>query len=173
MSAGGDSPRFQFSARWIPEKPDSGEQYLSGAVFVHPRLALGVNYRPLVDEFAFTTTVLALTETRTRPGIVLGTDVDEFDDVASRHYFGMVAKNVGRWQEVNVAPYVGAAYVEEIDELRGIGGLNLRYERWSTLLQYSGVNTHLTLSYLLPGNQTVSLIAFDLDLLGLAWFVRI
>ena len=173
MSAGGEPPKLQLSARWIPDKPDTGELYASFTYFLHPQLGVGMDYRPLVDEVAITGTWRALPETATRPGIVIGTAQDEFGDVSSRHYYGTLSKRLGEWYEVGISPYVGASYIDELEEWREIGGLHLRYDKVSLLLQYTGVDTHLTLSYALPHNQTVSVVAFDLDLWGLAWFIRI
>lgn len=172
MSAGGDPPKVQLSARWIPEKPDSGELYASFTYFVNPRLGVGADFRPLVDKVSMTATWRAIPETATRPGVVVGSATDEFGEVSSRHYYGTVSKYMGEYKSVGISPYVGAAYIEELEELRGIGGVHLRYDKLSALVQYTGVDTHLTVSYSLPNRQTISLVAFDLDKLGLAYFVR-
>lgn len=172
MSAGGKAPKWQASARWIPEKPDSGELYASFSYFLHERVAVGFDYRPLVDKVALNANVRALVETKDRPGIVLGTATDEFGDVASRHYYGTVSKYMGEWNSIGFSPYAGAAFIEELDELRGIGGLHMRYEDWSAMWQYTGVDLHFTTSYQVAPGHVVSFIAFDMDKLGLAYFVR-
>ena len=173
MSAGGKAPYLQLSARWIPEKSDSGKLYTSLSYFVTNRVAIGADYRPLVDKVAFNANVRAVLETESRPGVVIGSATDEFGDVSSRHYYATVSKHLGEWNNVEVSPYLGAAYIEELEDLREIGGLHLKYEKWSTLLQYTGVDWHLTLSYALPDAQVISLIAFDMDKIGLAYFVRL
>lgn len=63
-------------------------------------------------------------------------------------FFFTVAKNLERWINVPVAPYVGAAYGTFRDDLRPIAGGNIRLtEQLAALIIYDGKNTHSTLSW--------------------------
>ena len=72
---------------------------------------------------------------------------------------------------VNVSACAGATYIEELAELRPVGGMLLRYGDWSSMLMYSGVDEHFSLSRDF-GNHTISYILFDLKLPGVPYSFR-
>lgn len=72
---------------------------------------------------------------------------------------------------VNVSACAGATYIEELAELRPVGGMLLRYGDWSSMLMYSGVDEHFSLSRDF-GNHTISYILFDLKLPGVSYSFR-
>ena len=100
--------------------------------------------------------------------------VEVFDvggDINSDAYFGSLSKYVGNVGGVDISPYIGATYIVDLDEVRPLGGLHLRYDAFSIMFQYSGVDEHLSFSYDL-GNHTVSFILFNLELPGVAYTFR-
>ena len=144
----GKLPKLIFNSRWIPEKSDSGQAYFSLRAVVHPDVTLGADYRPLSEDVGLLATWRVFSETDKWPALVVGTSHDDFTDgdeeVDSQTLYGSLSKYLGDLGPVEVAPYIGGAYIFELDDLRLLGGINLRYKDWSLLAQYSGTDTHLT-----------------------------
>ena len=65
----------------------------------------------------------------------------------------------------------GAIFIEELSDLRPVGGLHIRRGVWSTMFSYSGTNEHFTLSRQL-GNHTASIVYWGLKYPGVAWTYR-
>lgn len=161
--------RFRFSFRWIPEKAPAGQIYASLQYGLTDDLWVGIDYRPKVDEVELNGNWRALDETANRPALTFGTAVDDFDETTSRHWFAALSKNVGEYGGVHVSPFVGATYIVELEEVDAVAGLHLRRDDFSALVQYTGVNTHLTVSYGFGGSHSISFILFDLEKPGLAY----
>lgn len=174
MSGRDDEPiRWRFAARWIPEKSDAGQWYGSIQFGLLDNLWVGADWRPRVDEVNWIANWRVLDETADRPALILGTMVDDFDETQSRHYYATLSKNVGSIEvgplgEVHVSPFGGATYIEELEEVDLAGGLHLRAGASSAMIQYTGVNTHLTLSHTLDAGVTVSFVWWGLEFPGLA-----
>lgn len=164
-----------FSTRWIPEKDDSGQWYNSLSLRATDNLSVGFDVRPLSEDFGFLATWRAMSETKVKPALILGTSTDEFDDdddeVTSQTLYGMLSKRLFDLGSVHVSPYAGAAWIYELDEVRPIGGVHLRYKLVSTLVQYSGTDTHLSVSYQYERN-VFSFIHWGLKYPGLAYTRR-
>ena len=132
-------------------------------------LRAGVDYRPLTDDVSPLINLRVFPEDDGwRPALMLGMSNDDFGDINSDAYFGSLSKYVGNVGGVDISPYIGATYIKDLDEVRPVGGLHLRYDAFSTMFQYSGVDEHLSFSYNL-GNHTVSFILFNLELPGVAY----
>ena len=110
----------------------------------------------------------AISETDVRPALILGTSNDDFKEINSQSAFATFSKAYGDPDSLVASPYGGAVYIFELEEWRPVGGLHLRYRDVSSLLQYSGADTHLTLSYTRT-IHTLSLVLFGLELPGLAY----
>ena len=106
-----------------------------------------------------------------QPSVILGTSNDEFNDIQSQAYYGTISKSLGQIGGFNFSPYLGVAFIEELSDLRPVGGLHIRRGVWSTMLSYSGTNEHFTLSRQL-GNHTASLVYWGLKYPGVAWTYR-
>ena len=67
-----------------------------------------------------------------------------------------------------MSAYGGATFIEQLGEVRPVGGLHLRKGAWSSLLMYSGVDEHVSISRAF-GNHTLTFLMFDLKLPGIAY----
>jgi len=163
---------FLVSHRWIPGKPDHGEQYLSLGYQILPSLRAGIDYRPLTRDIGALVNWRVFPENDTwRPALMLGTSNDDFGNINSQSYFATLSKALPPWKDITVSPFIGANYIEKLDDVRPIGGLHLRRRQFSIMFAHSGVDEHLTFSYNL-GNHTFSILFFDLRLPGTAWSFR-
>lgn len=163
---------FSLYARWIPEKPDHGKWYVNLGYQVTDWLRLGVDYRPLTDDVSLLANLRVFPENDTwRPALILGTSNDDFGDVNSDSYYGTLSKHIAEIGGVNLSLYGGATYIEDLDEVRPVGGLHLRKEAWSALFMYSGVDEHLSVSRDF-GNHVLTFLLFDLELPGIAYGFR-
>lgn len=160
------------NSRWIPEKTDHGQLFLTLRYEIIDSLTLGLDYRPLTDDFGFAANWRAASENGIwQPAIIFGTSNDDFGEISSQAYFVTASKFLGEFGGFNVSPYVGATYIEKLSDLRLVGGLHLRRGVWSAMLSYSGVEEHFTLSRQI-GRHTLSFLMFDLKKPGLAWTWR-
>lgn len=169
----GEPIKWRLAARWIPEKSDAGQWYTAIQYGVLDNVWIGADFRPRVDELNWIATWRILDETDDRPAVILGTMVDDFDDVQSRHYYVTLSKNVGSIEVgplgvVHLSPFGGATYIEELEELDFAGGLHLASGPNSAMIQYTGVETHLTLSHTLEQGVTLSFVWWGLKFPGLA-----
>ena len=180
MSGVSDKKKFAFSGRWIPEKGDAGQIFFSAKYWVTNDLGIGIDYRPRVDHISWTATYRALSEDveSWRPALILGTSVDDFTEgstqVESRSYFATFSKsfNDHKLWGITAAPYVGAVYIDKLDKVRPLAGVNFRHKEASLMIQYSGTDTHLTLTRSLSDNLSVSAIYWGLKYPGLGMSLR-
>ena len=166
----GDPDRFVISTRWIPEKGDSGQAYFSLSAWILPSLSLGFDYRPLVGDVGPIGNWRAMTEDPDgwRPAVIFGGSTDDFtiDGEEEKSVVGSVALAKSILEiprlDLNFAPYVGAAYIDALDEVRAIGGLGIQHPELSVMWQYSGTDTHLTVTRRLNHNVSLSFIHWGL-----------
>lgn len=159
---------FSFYARWVPEKPDHGKYYMNLGYQVTDSLRLGVDWRPLTGDVSPLVNWRALSETDSRPALILGMSNDDFGNINSDSYYGTFSKHVGTFKDINISLYGGATYIENLGEIRPVGGLHWSKGAWSGLLMYSGVDEHASISRRL-GRHTVTFLMFDLKLPGVAY----
>ena len=160
---------FSLYARWIPEKPDHGKWYMNLSYQVTDWFRAGVDYRPLTDDVSILANLRVFPENDTwRPALILGTSNDDFGDINSDSYYGTLSKHLFEVGGVNVSMYGGATFIEELDELRPVGGLHLKKDAWSALFMYSGVDEHVSISREF-GMHTLTFVLFDLELPGIAY----
>lgn len=163
------------TARWIPEKGDSGKLYFSAAYAIHEDLFIGFDYRPVADKVAGLATWRILDESEKMPGIVLATTNDDFtkndEEINSQSISAVLAKALPAWHTITFAPYAGVAYLFELDDTRFVGGGSLRHDRISLLYQWSGTDHHLSASYDLSDQVGISLISWGLKYpgIGMRW----
>lgn len=176
QTAEGNPIKGIITSRWIPEKGDSGKLYGSVAFWLTPDFAIGADYRPLADKAAITSTWRVFSEDPDswKPALILGTMVDDFmvdgQQIESRAFFGTLSKALPSIESLNltISPYAGAAYIDELEELRPVGGLTLRHQEFSVMVQYSGTDTHLSLSRRITGNVGASLVLWGMEMPGVA-----
>ena len=176
QTAGGNPIRGVISSRWIPEKADAGKLYTSVSFWLTDNFSLGADYRPLADKAGITATWRAIAEDPLdwTPALIFGTSVDDFRlagrEIESRAFFGTLSKALPPIDSLNLtlSPYAGAAYIDELEELRPVGGLTLRHQYFSLMVQYSGTDTHLSLSRKITGDLGASFILWGMEMPGLA-----
>jgi|TARA_B110000116_G_C16769753_1_gene552700 hypothetical protein len=81
------------------------------------------------------------------------------------------SKFLGDFSGFQFSPYAGATYIDELNDLRPVAGMNIRKGVWSAMYQYSGTHEHLSFSRQL-GNHTASLVLWGMEKPGIAWTFR-
>ena len=162
---GAKETRWNVAVRWIPEIPvDRAKLRLTGTYRVLPGLFLGVEYNPLADDIGLLGNWRIVDETDRRPMVMLGTSSDRIGTPTGRAYYLTVAKDVERWTGLPIAPYVGTAYGEFLDEFTAIGGLGIRWRNdlISTHV-YDGYNLHHMLDYIFDGQYRFGAVVAEQD----------
>ncbi|HRF60206.1 MAG TPA: hypothetical protein PLH94_09875 [Fimbriimonadaceae bacterium] len=123
-----------------------------------PRLKLGLEYNPAIDEVNPIGNWIALPESEKTPMVSFGTSSDRiFSPEGTRAYFTTFAKGLpgGR-----IAPYVSVSYSEwEKRFLFPFGANVVLDEHWDVMGMNDGRNTHLLLTYKMPtSNVTLMLV---------------
>lgn len=163
---------FSIYGRWIPDKPPHGEWYMNLSYQATDWLRVGVDYRPRTDDVSLLANLRVFPENDTwRPALILGTSNDDFGAINSDSYYATLSKHLFEFSGTNVSIYGGATFIEELDELRPVGGLHLRKDAWSSMFMYSGVDEHFSISRDF-GNHTLTFLLFNLDLPGIAYGFR-
>ena len=176
MSGVANHYKFVLTARWIPEKSDAGQQFMSLRYWITGDLGVGFDYRPVIDQLKFNATYRLVSEDPKgwRPAVLLGTSFDDFTSkgvqAESRSYFATVSKAMPRLKFLNItpSPYMGAAWIDRINEIRPLTGINFSHKEASLMLQYSGTDTHLSLSRKISDNLSLSAIYWGMKYPGAA-----
>lgn len=174
------STKFVTTGRWIPEKGDAGQIFMSMAYWVTDDWSLGVDYRPLVDSLEVTSTYRLISEDPNgwRPGVIFGTSKEDFTfggiERESRAWFGTVSKALPKIEPFDfaISPYAGAVWIDEFNELRPLAGVNISHPIASLMIQYSGTDTHLTLSKSITPQVSISAIYWGLKYPGIGMRFR-
>jgi hypothetical protein len=137
--------------------------FYSLAYGVTSHLSLGVDYRPISDDWGLNGNFRIVEEGGMNPAIILGTATDDFGDITSQSYSAVASKRLFEWNGITVAPYAGGVYIDKLDDLRPVGGI---YTRWnnkiSVMAMYSGVDPHLVATYIFDA-FTFSGVLFNLE----------
>ena len=176
MSGVANQFKFVLTARWIPEKTDAGQQFTSFRYWLTGDLGVGFDYRPLINQFSFNATYRLVSEDPNgwRPAVLLGTSYDDFTsgDIQSesRAYFATASKAMPglKFLGITPAPYVGAVWITRFDDVRPLAGIHLTHKYASLMVQYSGTDTHLTLSRRINDNLSLSAIYWGMRYPGAA-----
>lgn len=161
---------ISFYGRYIPEKPDHGKVYFNLSYQLTKDLRVGADVRPITGDVSILANWRAISETDTRPALILGTSHDDFGTTSSQSYYGTLSKYLFSHEDVHFSGYAGATYIEQLNDLRPVGGAVISYDQWSTTFMYSGVDPHWVLSRRFD-NQTVSFVLFAMEKPGLAYGV--
>ncbi|MEM7244707.1 MAG: hypothetical protein AAF533_05155 [Acidobacteriota bacterium] len=165
-TAGGG--RWSFSVRGVADIIPRAEVRLTAAYQVHPRLRLGVEINPGKSEVGPMVNLRALSETASRPAIILGTSTDRIGTPHGMAYYATISKSL-RGRPFSVAPYVGVSYGTFEEEYHAIGGLHLGFtERFSMLTLFDGVNVHPTFTWAI-GRNALTLLLVEGEKVGFAW----
>ncbi len=113
-----------------------------------PELSAGIEYNPRAGKASPLANWLAVSETRRRPALMLGTSSDRIGTPSGQSFYATLSKNLRRETALPIAPYVGVAYGTFEDRLRPIGGLNVGFvEELTALAIFDGVHLHYLLNF--------------------------
>lgn len=146
--AGSDKSKWTYGVRVIANQIDRAKWRNTLTYRFHPRVTVGIEYNPLAKKVSPLANVVALTETHTRPALILGTSSDRIGTPSGQSFYATLSKSLKHATGLPIAPYVGAAYGTYEDRARIIGGLNITFsERWSSTILFDGVRVHPLLNY--------------------------
>jgi hypothetical protein len=146
--AGSDNYKWTYGVRGIANQIDRAKWRNTLTYRFHPRVTAGIEYNPLAKKVSPIANVLAITETHTRPALILGTSSDRIGTPSGQSFYATLSKSLKHQTGLPVAPYVGVAYGTYEDRARIIGGLNITLsDRWSSTILFDGVRIHPLLNY--------------------------
>lgn len=91
---------------------------------------------------------LAVSETRQRPALILGTSPDRIGTPSGQSFYVNISKSLKQETRLPIAPYIGMSYGTYEKRLRPIGGVNIGlYQRFASLVIFDGVPVHPTLNF--------------------------
>lgn len=138
-------PRWTASYRYLWEQIPRATQRVTLTMRVHPRVQLGAEWNPEVDEVEPLLNAHVVTETRVRPALLVGTSSDRIGTPSGTAYYATLSKDLSPWLHWPVAPYAGISYGTYDDEARVVGGLSASLGEWfSAMLIWDGVELHPT-----------------------------
>ena len=150
MSGAGqaDTNKWTYGVRLIANQIDRAKWRNTLTYRFHPRFTAGIEYNPLAGKVSPLANVVALTETHTRPALILGTSSDRIGTPSGQSFYATMSKSLKHQTGLPIAPYVGVAYGTFEDRLRAIGGLNITIkEGLSSTILFDGVRVHPTVNY--------------------------
>lgn len=113
-----------------------------------PGLSAGIEYNPRADKVSPLANWLAVSETKRRPALIIGTSSDRIGTPSGQSFYATVSKNLKRETRLPIAPYGGVAYGTYEDRARVIGGLNIGFtEQVTALVIFDGVHVHPMLNF--------------------------
>ena len=143
-----DSYKWTYGVRVIANQIDRATWRNTLTYRFHPRFTAGIEYNPLAGKVSPLANVVAITETHSRPALILGTSSDRIGTPSGQSFYATFSKSLKHHTGLPVAPYVGVAYGTFEDRARAIGGLNITFdERWSSTILFDGVRVHPLINY--------------------------
>lgn len=143
-----DEYKWTYGVRFISNQIDRAKWRNTLTYRFHPRFTAGVEYNPLAGKVSPLANVVALTETHSRPALILGTSSDRIGTPAGQSFYATFSKSLKHHTGLPIAPYGGVAYGTFEDRLRVIGGLSIYFnERWTSTILFDGVRVHPTANY--------------------------
>ena len=146
--AGVNEFKWTYGVRVIANQIDRAKWRNTLTYRFHPRFTAGIEYNPLAKKVSPLANLVVMTETHTRPALILGTSSDRIGTPSGQSFYATLSKNLKHHTGLPVAPYFGVAYGTFDDRARAIGGLNINFsERWSSTILFDGVRVHPLLNY--------------------------
>jgi len=146
--AGEDKFKWTYGVRVIANQIDRAKWRNTLTYRFHPRFTAGIEYNPLAKKVSPIANLVALTETHTRPALILGTSSDRIGTPSGQSFYATFSKSLKDRTGLPLAPYVGVAYGTFEDRARIIGGLNLSVnDHWSSTILFDGVRVHPLINY--------------------------
>ncbi len=144
------------TVRYVDTAIDRPRWRVNAAVRAMPRLSLGLEWNPVVEEVSPTFNWIAALETERTPIVSVGTSSDRIGTPEGNYaYFATFAKGFGRF-----APYVSVNYSQFENGFNFPYGVNVAlHPQWDLLHMHDGRRTHLLLTYKQPSyNLSLMLI---------------
>jgi len=165
-----DPAGWSFHTRWIPTKPPHGQEYYNISYQATPRLRVGVNWRPKTGDVSPLINYLVKSEGKEwyELAAIAGFSNNDYGEINSDALYATASKALYHKDKLTISAYGGGVHIFELAETRGVGGAIFRYDQTSIALQYSGVDTHATISQNF-GKHIVSFFMFDLEKPGIAY----
>jgi len=162
---GGNTTKWNLAARWLPGIPvERAEVRLTATYAVLPNAFVGLEYNPLDDDIGLLANIRVLDETLTRPAVMVGTSSDRIGTPYGRAYYATIAKDLQHYTGLPVAPYVGAAYGDFLDQWEFLAGANVRWGRtWISTHVWDGHNLHHMLDRFFDDGRRLGLVVAELD----------
>lgn len=140
--------KWTYGVRLIANQIDRAKWRNTFTYRFHPRLTAGVEYNPLARKVSPLANLVAITETHSRPALILGTSSDRIGTPSGQSFYATLSKSLRHHVGLPLAPYVGVAYGTFEDRARVIGGLNISFsKRLSSTLLFDGVRIHPLVNY--------------------------
>jgi hypothetical protein len=140
--------KWTFGIRYLSDQIPRASVRTTLTYRIHPRLSIGVEYNPRADDVHPLANWVAITETESRPALILGTSSDRIGTPSGQTFYATVSKNLQREIKLPIAPYAGVAYSTYEDRFLAIGGVNVNFrEDLSAQLIFDGVKVHPSLTY--------------------------
>lgn len=149
MSGAGETDfKWTFGVRVIANQIDRAKWRNTLTYRFHPRLTAGIEYNPLAKKVSPLANLVAITETHSRPALIIGTSSDRIGTPFGQSFYATLSKSLKHQTGLPLAPYVGVAYGTFDDRTRVIGGLNINFsEQWSSTILFDGVRVHPLVNY--------------------------
>lgn len=146
--------RWTFGTRFITNQIDRAKWRNTLTFQALPRLSIGIEYNPLAGKVSPLANFVALTETNTRPAIILGTSSDRIGTPRGQSFYATASKNFKREIGLPISPYIGVAYGTHENRVRLIGGLNVNFGKgFGSTVLFDGVKVHPTFTYSFKQHQ--------------------
>ncbi|MBA3599644.1 MAG: hypothetical protein H0W45_00185 [Acidobacteria bacterium] len=140
--------KWTFGTRFVTNQIDRAKWRNTLTYQLLPRLSVGIEYNPLAGKVSPLANFVALTETKSRPAIILGTSSDRIGTPSGQSFYATFSKNLKLETGLPIAPYIGIAYGTFEKRARIIGGLNINFGRgFSSTVLFDGVKVHPTFNY--------------------------
>lgn len=152
--------KWTFGIRYLSDQIPRASVRTTLTYRIHPRLSIGVEYNPRADDVHPLANWVAITETESRPALILGTSSDRIGTPSGQTFYATVSKNLQREIKLPIAPYVGLAYSSYEDRFLAIGGVNVNFrDDLSAQLIFDGVKVHPSLTYAVSRHAFTFLLA--------------
>jgi hypothetical protein len=151
-AANADQEKWTFGLRLIPGAIPRASLRTTLTYRLHPRLSAGIEVNPRADStggrISPLVNWLALTETRSRPALILGTSSDRIGTPTGQSFYATLSKNLKRESGLPIAPYLGVAFSTFERRWLPVAGLNVQLTpSISTTVSFDGVRIHPLLNY--------------------------
>jgi hypothetical protein len=165
-TAAGKTNRWQVSHRYLTDQIPRATNRTVAAYQLFTNLRIGIEINEDVPEVNPLVNWLVLTETASRPAVMLGTSSDRIGTPSGQSFYVTVAKSLEREIGLPIAPYAGISYGTYDDEIVFPCGLNVTFlPSWSGMFMYDGVNPHASTTYVWR-NFSLTLLLVDLKDFG-------